>query len=761
MAHSKQPNIAGKTVVVAGDLILFPDRAAFRQLVEHCGGKLEETVTEETDYLISNEPVGACSVPVLSETELLTLLWGIKPKLLSVTVEIEGMGTFEAKEGVLLKFTGVGRHVEIPKGITKIGEQAFFCCDTLESVVIPAGVTVIGEKAFTDCEQLHSLTLPRGLKTIGSDAFAACHLLSRVEIPKGVVEIGKSAFQYSGIVELTLPEGLIAIREKAFSSCFSLKEVTLPQSLEILEDEAFGNCNALTTVTDPAFVKHASDRAFYGCRQLADARGFLIVGTTFVSAFLRGITRLEIPAGITVIGDYALYDTEDLETVIVPDSVQTIGKGFLCGLYKNSCKNLSSVTLPAHIIRLEPEALYMLGDRLRFLEAPSLPLTEVKTRQLMIPATVGYLCRPELYTDPMQMAAYQKTAVYQKKRILEAAFREDLVAVVAAYVSMGKIHAQNFQRDFMQPALEADAFHCVAFLMEWKNENISPEDEEKQLLRELERDSFNARDMRKLWQAEAVEGGYRLVGYKGRERDVFMPHRIGKKPVVEVAFYSPVFGTVAGDWSLYHFRSVTFAGGIPRIGHKAFYQCDTLETVTLAQGTESIGDSAFAKCTALKSMTIPNTVTRIGSGAFCWCKSLETVTLPAGLKTVSQELFSGCGRLREVILPEQVEVIEKAAFRWCFKLSRLQLPTTLRCIGPAAFLGCRPLRTVRVPEGVTEIGDEAFAECYQLRQLHLPASLRRLGDQVFRDCGQLTIYGPADSFVRAWAEEKNLPFVAE
>lgn len=824
-------SLAGKRIALEGEPVLFSDREAFRQLVESHGGRLEETCTKDTDYLVSNRPVEVPGVQVLTEAAFLGLAWSgslPKPKPLTGTLTVEGMGTFEVEDGVLVHYAGEGHHIEIPRGITEIGEgvfafseyieslvipktvkvvrdeafqncrwlrsvtvaggvklgrKAFFYCEelrqlkllpgatklgdrsfeachSLRQLELPQGITEIGDGAFTDCSDLRQLSLPGSLRRIGANAFMGCRWLHKVELPMGVVEIGRGAFRYSGVDELHLPDSLEIIRAEAFGNCHFLTEVTLPGSLEVLERDAFASCSGLVKVHAQP-IKNAAPGAFRGCKGLADERGFLIVGTTLVSAFLMGVTRLEIPEGVTRIGDYALEDTDDVETVIVPDSVRSIGKNFFCDIRGDgSCEHLTRMRLPAHITRLEAGNLLAYDSKLMRLDAPGLPLEVLRSRRLTVPAAVEYLCRPE-DRDPVMAAALKKTAIAHKKRILEYVFREDLVAAVATYAAFGVIKKQNFQKDFLQPALEANATGCVALLMEWKNKNISPLDEEAMLLRELERDPFNARDMRKLWQAEAVEGGYRLVGYKGREKHVLMPHRIGRKPVVEIAFYSPAFGTVAGDWSLYHFRSVAFAGGIPRIGHKAFYQCDTLEAVTLAPGTELIGDSAFAKCTALKSMDIPDTVTRIGSGAFCWCKSLEKVTLPVGLKTLSQELFSGCGRLREVTLPEQVEVIEKAAFRWCFKLSCLRLPSTLRYIGPAAFLGCRPLRTVRVPEGVTEIGDEAFAECYQLRQLYLPASLRRLGDQVFRDCGQLTIYGPADSFVRTWAAEKNLPFVAE
>ncbi len=40
-------------------------------------------------------------------------------------------GTFQIKNGVLVAYQGAGSKVTIPKGVTKIGERAFYGCDSL------------------------------------------------------------------------------------------------------------------------------------------------------------------------------------------------------------------------------------------------------------------------------------------------------------------------------------------------------------------------------------------------------------------------------------------------------------------------------------------------------------------------------------------------------------------------------------------------------------------------------------------------------
>ena len=59
-------------------------------------------------------------------------------------------------------------------GLTHIGEQAFYSCFALSSVLIPENVTTIGEYAFNGCASLSSITIPARVTSIGNVAFQEC-----------------------------------------------------------------------------------------------------------------------------------------------------------------------------------------------------------------------------------------------------------------------------------------------------------------------------------------------------------------------------------------------------------------------------------------------------------------------------------------------------------------------------------------------------------------------------------------------------------
>ena len=85
--------------------------------------------------------------------------------------------------------------VTIPEGITTIASYAFDEC-LVETLNLPASLTTIQERAFNECNDLSVVTLPdeSGLTAIGNDAFYGCESLRSVVIPASVTDIGERAF---------------------------------------------------------------------------------------------------------------------------------------------------------------------------------------------------------------------------------------------------------------------------------------------------------------------------------------------------------------------------------------------------------------------------------------------------------------------------------------------------------------------------------------------------------------------------------------
>ncbi len=136
--------------------------------------------------------------------------------------------------------------IDIPSGVTSIGNGAFSYCSSLTSIEIPSGVTSIGIAAFQNCSGLTSIEIPSGVTSIGSQAFYRCSSLTSINIPSGVTSIGSQAFSNcSSLTSIEIPSGVTSIGSQTFYNCSSLSSITVnattPPTLSNVN--AFNNTN--------------------------------------------------------------------------------------------------------------------------------------------------------------------------------------------------------------------------------------------------------------------------------------------------------------------------------------------------------------------------------------------------------------------------------------------------------------------------------------------------------------------------------------
>ena len=220
-------------------------------------------------------------------------------------------------------------------------------------VVIPKGVTRIGNNAFEGCESLTSVTIPEGVTSIDGWAFCGCKSLTSVTLPESVISIGACAFRFcESLASITIPVSVTSIGWGAFNGCTSLTSVTLPEGLTgIGEWGIFSGCKSLTSITIPQSVTSVGNQMFYGCEGLADASGLVVVNGT-VYWCRRDVTSVTVPEGVTRIDDEAFEDCYKMVSIEIPTSVTSIGSRVLKG-----CKNLRSVTCPSAIAKELSDAL--------------------------------------------------------------------------------------------------------------------------------------------------------------------------------------------------------------------------------------------------------------------------------------------------------------------------------------------------------------------------------------------------------------------
>lgn len=131
--------------------------------------------------------------------------------------------------------------------------------------------------------------------------------------------------------DLTLPDTLDGFPVTAVDSfCFpdsTAQRITLSKGITALRADAFLYCTATEIILNEG-LKSIGETAFFGCENLASLTIPTTVQTIAKGAFqgCSGLTFLLLPEGITALPDYLLLDCISLERLTVPASVTSIGE---------------------------------------------------------------------------------------------------------------------------------------------------------------------------------------------------------------------------------------------------------------------------------------------------------------------------------------------------------------------------------------------------------------------------------------------------
>jgi len=204
---------------------------------------LDSSEEDKPDGAGSGELVGEYDISVNGDKSIMASLY--KDGLL----DIKGSGMIKDLENIpWVDHVRTIKEVKIASGITGIGAYTFYHCTLLTSVEIPVGVTSIGEHAF-DGSMVSSVTIPNTVTEIGQFAFDGCPLVS-LTLPASIRNIGYRAFQNCDYLQrLTIEDGVTMIGDWAFYGCKELKSITVPKSVSYIGESAFYDCEKLESVS--------------------------------------------------------------------------------------------------------------------------------------------------------------------------------------------------------------------------------------------------------------------------------------------------------------------------------------------------------------------------------------------------------------------------------------------------------------------------------------------------------------------------------
>ena len=247
--------------------------------------------------------------------------------------------------------------VTLPKNLKYLGRSAFINCTALEKIVIPDSVTKIENCCFENCTSLTNVTLPGGLKFIGAGAFRKCTSLVNINIPEGVEEIGIQAFMNCSALEsIIIPASTVSLGENVIDGCSSLKKLKIlgPERISdqlfdkgpaALTDLYFGDnvkvisisftkCANLTNVRMPSSLEsvgyilfNPDQKVSYnvseGCKYLGNDENPYLLLVDVVSS---KDETYRIDHNTRVIGYFALYGSENLTSLLLPEGVVSVSK---------------------------------------------------------------------------------------------------------------------------------------------------------------------------------------------------------------------------------------------------------------------------------------------------------------------------------------------------------------------------------------------------------------------------------------------------
>lgn len=293
------------------------------------------------------------------------------------TVEVVGESAFENNQKV--------QFVVIPKSVKRLDAYVFWGCNNLEEVVLGKGLTAVDEYSFAGCTGLKQITIPENVQSIDAQAFAGCINLTDIYIPATVTGIAEDAFLNCDNVTIHADEGSVAAQfsqklaeQKNRDPLGTAAPVQTPTAVSRPDTQATtepvstttpapvatpvpGNVLGSTIVvgnhalvmvhpgeekvqqgyTEPeagqetgeeqditAETENGKIPEWMYYRNQSVSAVTIPEGTTEIGrfAFSRSSLRtVTIPEGVTVIDYAAFYHCDNLDNVILPDTVNTVG----------------------------------------------------------------------------------------------------------------------------------------------------------------------------------------------------------------------------------------------------------------------------------------------------------------------------------------------------------------------------------------------------------------------------------------------------
>ena len=320
------------------------------------------------------------------------------------------------------------KSVTFEDGVKTIGDYAFYECPNLERVTFPDDLRHVGYSAFYYCPSLNDLQMKGRVGTFGEYAFYGCPLQGTLTFPAHVDTISYAVFCYCDFDKLVFHD-VDRIVDYAFFYSPNLEQLSFQGVVKSIGSYVFEECPAIKRV-DVKDVQSWCQMEFDN----STANPLSITHQLHVDGQL--VTRLEVPAGVDAIHDYAFIYCDSLTSVTAGAQLSSIGKS---AFYK--CANIEEVTLGDSVAVVGQQAFYgcsklerlTIGRGLQSLEARAFSqdnvIKEITCLALEPPVMENKNCFPS--------AVYKKAVVSVPCNALEAYKNDDYWSQFTNLVGVG------------------------------------------------------------------------------------------------------------------------------------------------------------------------------------------------------------------------------------------------------------------------------------------------------------------------------------
>ena len=609
--------------------------------------------------------------------------------------------------------------LKLPASLETIGNSAFSSLKTLTTVSFePYGnLKSIGEHAFKGCSSLTSISIPASVETIETWAFGECSSIKTVKFevyPEGhenqfknsLVSIGSHAFRETALTDFYVPESIAkkgtTLGESLFYRVGTLSKIKLSKTVAIING-----------VLNDSFVTQIEIDPESSYLQLDDELPIITNGNGTVIELSYGPIVGEdgvytVPNGVTKIGVGAFDGQITLKKVVLPYTLQEIGKN---AFY--NCYSLEEVVFMTDTgdAATGVSNLTTMGES-AFYNCTALKAIDLsRTKLAHIPANAFFNCSV----------------------LASVSLPTTLVSIGNSGTTLNTSGANAFQ--------DCTALTSITFPSGLKYINGS--------------NNFKNTGLTSVTLPASLEmlGNSTFANCASLKEATFTGNI--------TSFGSSVFSSTA-------LEKVVLSDKMETLGSSTFNNLKTLKIVTydsytvkdatrfndgyenaLPPSLTSLPSSLFSGCTSLKSMDLSNVKT-VADSLFKGCSALESVVLSTDLEVLGDYMFQNCTSLSSIEIPSSVTSLGKYAFDGCTKLTSIDLPETLTFMGTYTFRKTG-LTSIVIPSGVKSFGTSAtecaassnvylFAECKSLTTVVLPANINdfKIGGYVFNNCTKLT-----------------------